>query len=45
MDIFCNEIIDLLGCALSNDGEVSIFLAWVETWDKEKLGSTGDPIL
>ena len=28
----------------SNDGEVRIFSAWIETWDKKKLGTTGDPI-
>ena len=32
MDIFCNEIMDSLEMTKSNDGEVRIFNARVETW-------------
>ena len=44
MDVFCNEIIDLLDAPQSNGGEMRIFHAWFETWEKRKLSPTGDPI-
>ena len=44
MDVFCNEITHLLDAPQSNDGEVRIFNARVETWYNKKLGPTGDPI-
>ena len=43
MDLFCNEIINLLYTP-PNDIEVRIFCARVETWEKDKLGPTGDPM-
>ena len=44
MDVFCNEIIDSLEAPQSNDGEVRIFCAWIENWERKNLGPTGDPI-
>ena len=44
MDVFWNEIIDSVDAPQSNDGEVGIFHALVETWKKKDLGPTGDPI-
>ena len=44
MDVFFNEIIDSVDAPQSNDGEVGIFHALVETWKKKDLGPTGDPI-
>ena len=44
MGVFCNEIIDFSDAPQSNNGEVRIFHAGVETWDKKELGTTGDSI-
>ena len=44
MGLFFNDIIDSLDAPQSNDGEMRIFCEWVETWEKKKLGNTGDPI-
>ena len=44
MGVFFNEIIDQFDVPQSIDGEVGIFCAWVETWEKKKLGPTGDTV-
>ena len=44
MDVFFNEIIDSSNAPQFNDGGVRIFCAWVETWEKKKLSTTGDAI-
>lgn len=46
MDPFCAEIVE----SLENDdwnsnSQLRIFRAWEETWEKEKLGPNGNPIL
>ena len=44
MDVFYNEIINLLYAPQSNYGEVRFFCEWIETWEKKKLGTTCDTI-
>lgn len=45
MDVYCSEIIESLETQVDNDvDEVRIFRAWVEEWEKKKIGPQGDVI-
>ena len=45
MDGYCQEIIDSLATQVNNDADdVRIFRAWVEEWEKKKIGPQGDVI-
>ena len=44
MDDYCKEIAHEIE-RKGNDGNVRIFRAWQETWEKEKLGPKGDHVL
>ena len=44
MDDYCKDIANEIE-RKGNDGNVRIFRAWQETWEKEKLGPKGDHVL
>ena len=45
MDVYCKEIIESLETPDDNDGDnVRIFRAWVEEWEKKKIGPQGDVV-
>jgi len=45
MDVHCKEIIDSLETSNDQEGDdVRIFRAWVEEWEKRKIGPQGDVI-
>ena len=51
MDGFFGQIIDSLennqsdvNGEMNDNGEVRIFLAWIETWETKKIGPNGDAI-
>ena len=45
MDGYCAEIVQsLVAPRENNPDDIRIFHAWVEKWEKKKLGPSGDPI-